>query len=250
METQTRASPPAVNLPFSELERQMEGRNTADMARVMENHAAKVDTVAYVAQNLSGTHKRELRLAAMVGKAEAKTLAKRARDPPVLPDQMLEALLKKVVQLKREGREKNDRMAELEHRCGELREAMVAGEISSPNQFVQALAETSLVGELGGTPVGGETSGGEKTPGTQIPSRMSVSPGWLPTTKKSFEAYLEKTVLGHVHGQVVDGGLGALCSQDNEEIGESYLPGATDAYNNDREMGSGGRPGYCAGCRA
>lgn len=196
-----RAPPPAVNLPVLEvIEGQMEIADTTAVSEVIAVHADIVDTVAYVAQNLAGTAKKVLRLAALVGKAGPKILAKRVGDPTAQADQRMEALSRKVQRLEKEGREKDAKIAELERRCDELRNSeslMAAG--GSPNLFQRAILSSSLYeGEREVPVLGDGVGGGERTPMSRASGPSPSSPGWLPSTKKVFEAYLERTVLGRL----------------------------------------------------
>lgn len=121
--TPTRAPPPAVNLPLVEVETQMAEKDSAVVAEALARHAEVVDGVAYVATNLTGVAKRQLRLAALVVKAGIKILSGRMGGFAVSPDQReMEALTRKVERLEKEGQEKDRRIVELEQRCDELRD--------------------------------------------------------------------------------------------------------------------------------
>lgn len=112
----------------------------------------------------------------------------------------MEALRQKVERLERGGREKNARIAELERRCDELRESesQMAME-GSPNLFQKVILSSSLCGrEREALVLGSGLGGVEGTPVSRTPGLSPSSPGWLPSTRKAFEAYLERTVLGQL----------------------------------------------------
>lgn len=115
VETPTQSTPPAVNLPvLAEIETQMEDLDAATVADYIGRHADVVDRVAYMASNLAGGSRKQLRLAALVGKAGARILSKRTGNPSALADNRLEALYRKVEKLESEGRRKDARIAKLE----------------------------------------------------------------------------------------------------------------------------------------
>lgn len=124
---------------------------------------------------------------------------KKGRRSPILADERLKALRHKVERLKREGREKDSRIAELERRCNERRDpgsTVAAG--ASRNYFEQALSRFPTEKEHEVPPMARGPCRAEGAPETQAPSPVTASLGWLPTTKKEFEAYLKRTVLGQL----------------------------------------------------
>lgn len=120
------------------------------------SHADIVDSMAYVAQNLAGGSKRQLRLAALVSKAGAKILSKRAGESPAQANQRVEALPRNVERLEREGREKDARIAELERQLDGLRD------------FSRSLREK----EQEGPPLDGRSCSAEKAPRPGPPARQ------------------------------------------------------------------------------
>lgn len=194
--TPTRAPPPAVNLPLVEVETQMAEKDSAVVAEALARHAEVVDGIAYVATNLTGVAKRQLRLAALVVKAGIKTLSGRMGGFAVSPDQReMEALTRKVERLEKEGQEKDRRIVELEQRCDELRDLATMEMSLDCFRRDRDDSPPAKEKELEKSQAGGDPGGREKPPATQGSSPTLALPGWLPTSRRAFDVHVGKIVL-------------------------------------------------------
>lgn len=179
----------------------MKNADTAEIGEALARHAEVVDGEAYACRNLAGTSKRRFRMAALAVRAGVNVLRKRAQDPSASTDQRMDVLRAKVRRIEESARKKDEEVAKLRKQLKELhnfKATMATG--MSPEEFQRAISRSPQDSKTAAifAPVGERMDVDEGPNITLVPVPAPATPGWLPSSKKEFEACLERTVLGHL----------------------------------------------------